>query len=212
MDVGIKRSACSVSLAGAATSIIFVATMTCLSQQNTSFVMTKVCLSRQNFSRAKHIFVETKHLSRQCLTKGFVATSLLLSRQTHVSRYKKKVFCRDKSMLVFVSSNIYRDKSFATTKRLSCQAYICRDKRRVLSQPTRVGFVATKFILVAVPANDSSGTVGPCLHSSCCQNVMGDQYLHLVSESTPWRVSVCTRSGLGQPLVWLFNNLDGGMG
>ena len=37
-----------VSLAGPATSVIFVATNTCLSRQNTSFVVTEVCLSRQN--------------------------------------------------------------------------------------------------------------------------------------------------------------------
>ena len=40
------------SLAGAATSIIFVATLNtclCLSRQNTSFVATEVCLSRQNY-------------------------------------------------------------------------------------------------------------------------------------------------------------------
>ena len=179
--------------------------------------------SRQNFCRDKY------------LTKGFVATSLLLSRQTHACRYKTRLlsrqkyacnlsdthFCSDKH--VFVTTNIYRDKSFAaikifcrlkhnfvTTKCLSRQAYFCRDKRCVLSQQTRV--CHDKMILVATPANDSSGPVGPCLHSSGRQILIGDQHLHLASESRLWRVSVCTRSGLGQPLFRLFNNLDGGMG
>ena len=74
-----------ISLAGAATSIIFVATKTCLSRQNTSFVATKVCLSRQNFCRHKHVFVAT--YSRQFFLYTFVGTkdafvaTKLLSRQ-----------------------------------------------------------------------------------------------------------------------------------
>ena len=73
----------SLSLAGAAASIIFVATNTCMSRQNTSFVATELYLSRQN------IFVATKHLSRQIFVATnicrdnhvFFATSILLSRQ-----------------------------------------------------------------------------------------------------------------------------------
>ena len=68
-----------VSLAGAATSIIFVATNTCLSRQNTSFVATKVRLPRQNFCRDKG-----RVLSRQtcvCRNKSFAATEMCLSRQ-----------------------------------------------------------------------------------------------------------------------------------
>ena len=58
LSCGIYKLA--ISLAGAATSIIFVTTKsfvmtnTCLSEQNTSFVMTKVCLSEQNFCRDKN--------------------------------------------------------------------------------------------------------------------------------------------------------------
>ena len=57
------RCSLNVSLARAATSIIFVTT-------NKSFDATKVCLSGQNFCQDKHIFV---------------MTSLLLSRQTRLS-------------------------------------------------------------------------------------------------------------------------------
>ena len=60
------------SLVGAATSIIFVATRVChdktrlLSRQNTSFVTTKVCLLRQHFCRDKIMFIVTNMcLSRQ---------------------------------------------------------------------------------------------------------------------------------------------------
>ena len=77
-----------VPLAGAATSIIFVAikrfvaTNMCLSRQNTSFITTKVCLSRQNFCRDKIMFVATiTCLSRQkytCRDKHvFVVTKVL---------------------------------------------------------------------------------------------------------------------------------------
>ena len=70
-----KSRSSSLSLAGAATSIKFVATNACLSRQNTSFVATKVCmppqnyvcrdkiflcLSRQKFCRDKHTFIEDK--------------------------------------------------------------------------------------------------------------------------------------------------------
>ena len=94
---------CSLSLAGAATSVIFVMTkkkfMTkiCSPQQNfrhnkimfvvtkcfcfnTTFVMTNICtcLSRQFFCRDKHAFVATKHVF--CHNKHvFVATKVSLS-------------------------------------------------------------------------------------------------------------------------------------
>ena len=64
-----------VSLAGAATSIFFVATNTtntCLSRQNTSFVPTKVRLSRQKFCRGRHTFVATGILllrQKTCLSR-----------------------------------------------------------------------------------------------------------------------------------------------
>ena len=78
------------SSAGAATSIIFVATNTwqpldCRDKhlivatkdvfchdkrRKTSFVTAKVCLPRENFCRDKIMFVATKHLSRQKLYLG----------------------------------------------------------------------------------------------------------------------------------------------
>ena len=90
-------------MAGAATSIIYVATkilsrQTRLSRQNTSFVAIKVFLSRQNFCHHIHIFVTTKLLSWQAYFSSiigrscheynfrrdkhvFVATEVCLSRQ-----------------------------------------------------------------------------------------------------------------------------------
>ena len=59
---------CFLSLTGAATSIMFVATNTCLSLQkyacrDKSFVATNIFLSRQAcFCRDKHVFVATKVL------------------------------------------------------------------------------------------------------------------------------------------------------
>ena len=68
------------SLAGAATSIIFVATNTCLSRQICVFHdKTRVCRYKIMFA-ATNIFFGTKVLSWQ---KYFVATKLL-SRQAHV--------------------------------------------------------------------------------------------------------------------------------
>ena len=46
--------------------------------QKTCFVATKVCLPRQSFCRNKVLFVATKYF---CRNKGFVATSILLTRQ-----------------------------------------------------------------------------------------------------------------------------------
>ena len=92
----------NLSMAGAATSIIYVTTKkivttnTCLLWQNTSFVATKVCLSRQSFCCHKHIFVTTQLLSRQTFCRNkltFLTTNTRLSRQNYV-------FWSDKSMLV----------------------------------------------------------------------------------------------------------------
>ena len=100
---------CKLSLAGAATSIIFVA-------RNTSFVATKVCLT--NICLDKHNFVlllrqtrvctnKTRLLSRQkyaCLDKSFVATNTVMFVATGNFRDKhnfvatKDVFCGDKHM------------------------------------------------------------------------------------------------------------------
>ena len=79
----------------------------CLSRQDTSFATTKVCLSLQNLCRNKIMF---DILSRQ-----------MFSRDKHTFVTTKDVF-RDKSKLVvtkvimFVPTNMYRDKSFVVTK------------------------------------------------------------------------------------------------
>ena len=76
---------CSLSLVGAATSIIFVATNMCLSWQNTSFVVTKVCLSQQNyvytFVATKDVFCCDKHVfvaTNICWQNFFVVTKTIL--------------------------------------------------------------------------------------------------------------------------------------
>ena len=85
------------SLAGAATSIIFVATNKCFVTKNTPL------LSRQKYAcRHRRFFAKTLCLSRQNI---FVATKLLL-RQILVCRDKhtfvatKDVFCCDKHVFV----------------------------------------------------------------------------------------------------------------
>ena len=70
-------------------------------------------------------------------------------------RVGRQKFCRYKIM--FVATNICRDKSFVATKYVFCR--VCCDKT----------FVATKLILVAAPAND----ISPSPHPSC-QFLFGD--------------------------------------
>ena len=121
------------SLAGAVTSIIFVAT--------------KVC-------RDKHVFVPTKHVFCRKKSTSFVATKVCLSRQNYVCHDKAFVvtnICRDKHEF---------DKSFVSTRtRLSRQNF-CHDKhtfvvtKDVFCRDKHM-FVATKTILVEAPANDS---------------------------------------------------------
>ena len=102
----------------------------------------KISLSRQN------IFVSTKLLSRQifvatniifvllkfcCDKHTFVATSILLLRQTRV--------CCDKTRLLSKQKYSRRDKCFVAASILLLRQKMC--------------FVVTKMILVAVPASDS---------------------------------------------------------
>ena len=83
---------CKLSLAGAATGIVFVVTNTntCLSWQNTYFVMTKVGLSRQAyFCCEKHVSWQTHLLSWQkyaCRNKPSITTNMCLSWQMFVAR------------------------------------------------------------------------------------------------------------------------------
>ena len=90
------RPACLLSLAGAATSIIFFATNIILSRQKSCFVETKYfCHDKHNFvttnivlSRPKDVFCHDKHVCRD--KHAFVATKVL-SRQTRVCRNKSFV-------------------------------------------------------------------------------------------------------------------------
>ena len=80
------------SLVRAATSIIFVTTKVlsqCLSQQNMSFFKTKICLSWQKFCCNKTMFVTTN--------KTFVMTNICHNKHNYVRT--KHVFCRNKIML-----------------------------------------------------------------------------------------------------------------
>ena len=113
------RWCCGLSLAGAATSIILIATKVWLSRQ-------KKKLLRQKY------FIATKPLSRQI----FLATNIILSRQTRVCRYKTRLLSRQKyacHVKTFVATNtcLLRQR-FVATKVLSRRAYFCRDKRRLL--------------------------------------------------------------------------------
>ena len=102
--------ACLVSLAGAATSIIFVATKVCLPRQN--FCCDKIVCRDKTFDATncdKIMFVATKRLTRQeyfCRDKTRV-----LSRQIRI--------CRNKSKLV-------AKKTFVTTK--LCLSLLSRQK------------------------------------------------------------------------------------
>ena len=159
----VKR-ALPLSMAGTATSIIFVAT-------NTPFVATKVCLSRQNFCRNNQVFVATECF---CRDKTFVPINIssdkhvflaikVWSRQTYFCRNKhvcffarKHVFCRETNMLVetellLQQTHICRDKTFVTTKVWSRQNYVCRNQTFVatsilLSQQTRVCCEKTRLL------------------------------------------------------------------
>ena len=93
------------SLPGAATSIVFVATKTCLlrqntflSRQNTSFAATDICFSGPVFLSRQNSFCSDRYvLSRQnvCRDKTFVAANIILSRQAYFLSRQTRV-CRDK--------------------------------------------------------------------------------------------------------------------
>ena len=98
-----------------------------LSWQNRSFVATKVCLLWQNFCSNKIMFIMTED-----------------------------VFCHDKSKLMFVTMNIWHDKTFVATN-------------------------MTKMIPVAAPTNDTLSMHSPnhwlCEERQCCF-VLGKTTIH----------------------------------
>ena len=143
-------------MAGAATSIIFVATNMCLSQQN---------MSCCNKSMLVVTFVTIKYF---CCNKSFVTTNICLSQQ--------KMFCHYKHVFVVTKVSlspetcVCRNKYLVARKVLSRQKYVCATSIHLSQQKmcfvlrqtqTRVchdkTFVATKIVLVAATANDRKG-------------------------------------------------------
>ena len=131
-------TALTLSPVGAATSIIFVATKNVFCRDKSMLAATKL-LSRQN----------TFVASNTCLSRSFVATSVLLLQQkacfvatnTFLSRQKKKKKALSRqiflatNLILFVARNICRNKSFVSTSiHLSRQktcfvaTKLCRDK------------------------------------------------------------------------------------
>ena len=95
--------------------LVFVATNTCLSQQNTSFVVSKVCLPWQNCVCHDKVFLSRQ--TRVCRYKhAFVTTKDMFCCDTHVCHDKSRLvttklcllwqkFCCNKNM--FVATNTY---------------------------------------------------------------------------------------------------------
>ena len=87
-----------VSLAGATTSIIFVATKVtgvCRDKQNTAFVATKLCLSWQKFYRGKIMFVATRYFCHDKYLPNIILSNFCRILFTCLSQ--QKYACRDKS-------------------------------------------------------------------------------------------------------------------
>ena len=146
-----------ISLAGAAPSIIFVATKHVFCRDKSVLAATKR-LSRQN------VFVATKLLSRQifvaintCLCRNkhtFVATKhLYLSRQT------KDLFCRDKHVIILVAAPandrirlVCMNWSFLTLIRVYFELTRSSESNHITSLRTRFillsGLFLTSVILV----------------------------------------------------------------
>ena len=107
------------SVAGDATSIIFVATNRCLSRQNTSFA-TKICLSRQ---------------TGVCQDKTRLLRQKYVCRDKHTFVATKDLFCRDKH--VFVATKLILVAAPATDRDLNFDARgiatmdLVRDHKRV---------------------------------------------------------------------------------
>ena len=141
-----------------------------LSRQNTSFVATK-----HVFCRDKSMLAATKVLSRQKFCRGKHPARILLLRQKTSS------------------------KDVIQRRLLSRQTRVCCDKRRRLSREMcrDKSFVATKMILMAAPANDTS--VARRITSVAC-------YTHTHSPlSTPSNNTQYVwfrESYSGQKLIW----------
>ena len=130
----LRHRSSGVSFAGAATSIIFVATKG-LSRQ------TRACRDIHVFVTAKHAFGRNKGM--------LVATKLCLSLQAY--------FGRDKRRALSGQAHVCRDKSVLVATKI-----FCRDKHNFVATSIflsrRKTFVATKMILEAASANDAGGS------------------------------------------------------
>ena len=167
--------------------------------------MTKVYLSQQTYYCHDKTFVMTNI----CHSKhNFVATSLLLSWQTHVM---KKYACHN-NKIVMTNTCLTR-QIFVTTK------IFCRNKHNfvrtnILSwQAIRhtVVFVAAKMILVAVPASGNSLLLTESTRGQRVLSVrwnLWSQHSLLLTKRTRWQC-VLTRFCLatGSPRIRLRNLL-----
>ena len=110
--VSVGDEGAGVSLLGAVTTIIFVATKV-LSQQShfPNKHRTKLWLSRQTFCRNKHTIVATKDMFCRD-ERVFVAAKVCLSRQNYVCCHIFAThICRDKIMFVTTNTYLCRDKN-----------------------------------------------------------------------------------------------------
>ena len=132
-------------------------------------------------------------------------------RDKHTFVAAKDVFCRDKHVFVVSKGSLSRQNfirgkiMFAATKLCSSRQKFCCDKnmsrqKTCLSRQKRVccyrSFVATKKILVAVPANDSQRPMAswsPLAFWSCrdCPDLSG---LPALGRSDLWSLSVISES------------------
>ena len=119
---------CKLSLAGAATSIIFVATRVLSNNHDKRVYCNKTCLlSQQKYACCdKHIFVMTNIC---CNKHNFAMTKYFLINKIFSWQ---ELFCCDKCILLR-------------------QTHVCRDNTCLLRQ----NFCHDKMILVAAPASDS---------------------------------------------------------
>ena len=114
-----KHNMSDLSLAGAATSIIFV--------------MTKVCLLRHNFYTTnllllgQHVFVATKHVF--CRDKSIFVTTKVLSQQAYS--------CYNKRCVLLQQTCVFCDKHmFVVTKLLLQQKYLWQLPPMIVTSPT----------------------------------------------------------------------------
>ena len=137
---------------------VFVATNTCLWQQNTSFAATKVCLLwqifvetrlcllQQKFCCDKHMFVMTKVLlGPACFWRNKTKLLLWQNYVCHNKYLLWQKFCHNKH--IFVATKLWQKTCFVATKDALCQ-----DKHMFVV--TNVFSTATKMLLLAAPAND----------------------------------------------------------